>query len=58
MPAYLFFRDKGFYPIDARDDADAIKQAECNPGTQSIARVDRGYGIRTIWEAAQPLKPE
>jgi hypothetical protein len=44
---YVFVREEGFYIIELRDDADAVENALCNPGT---LRVENVYG-RTVWEA-------
>lgn len=37
-PIYLFIRDEGFYPLELKDDADAIANAECNNGTRKVIR--------------------
>ena len=44
---YLFFRDGHFYPIELWDDAEAVANAECNPGTTKVETV----GGRRIWTA-------
>lgn len=36
MSSYVFYRDEMFYMIDLADDADAIANAECNPGTRRV----------------------
>ena len=46
---YLFFRKHTFYTIPMKDDADAIANAECNPGTIRVEDMD----CRTVW-----LSPE
>jgi hypothetical protein len=46
---YIFFRRGTFYPITLRDDDDARRNAECNPGTLKVENVD---GSRLIWEAS------
>jgi len=33
---YLFFREDGFYPIELKDDEDAIKNAIHNKGTLRV----------------------
>lgn len=45
MRPYLFFREVGFYMIELRDDADAVANAECNPGT---LRVEDAEG-NVVW---------
>lgn len=42
---YIFFRDTGWYPLELKDDADAIRNAEINPGT---LRVENIHG-RAVW---------
>ncbi len=44
---YIFFRDGTFYPLELRDDAEAIANAEYNPGT---IRVEDIKG-RVVWIA-------
>lgn len=51
MEFYIFTRSDGFYPLELRDDTDAIRNAEMNPGTQTVQKLVKGYGITTIWEA-------
>lgn len=46
-PTYLFFRDKGFYPIELEDDDDAIKNAIHNKGTKKVIRA---IDEVVIWE--------
>lgn len=43
---YLFFRDKHFYTINMKDDADAVTNAECNPGTTRVEDING----RIVWE--------
>jgi len=33
---YVFHRAEGFYPIELKNDAEARKNAECNPGTLKV----------------------
>ncbi len=33
---YFFYRDHIFYMIELMDDADAVANAECNPGTRRV----------------------
>ena len=33
---YFFYRDHIFYMIELMDDADAVANAECNPGTRAL----------------------
>jgi hypothetical protein len=47
---YIFIRAEMFYPIELRDDADAVANALCNPGT---LRVENGITGRTVWQAPQ-----
>lgn len=50
MNYYIFRRAEGFYPLLLQDDADAVANAECNPGT---LRVEDWTG-RQVWPP--PLK--
>lgn len=43
---YIFFREDMFYPINLKNDEDAIANAECNAGT---IRVEDVFG-NVIWE--------
>lgn len=43
---YIFFREDMFYPIELKDDKDAIANAEYNAGT---IRVEDVFG-NVIWE--------
>ncbi|XQA74619.1 hypothetical protein ACM9XA_03520 [Xanthomonas sacchari] len=45
MNFYVFRREEGFYCLLLRDDADAVANAECNPGT---LRVEDMNG-RQVW---------
>lgn len=51
MQTYVFYRDEMFYMIDLMDDADAVANAECNPGTR---RVESALTGETVW----PDKPK
>ncbi len=33
---YVFHRAEGFYVLELKDDVDAIRNAECNPGTLKV----------------------
>jgi len=33
---YTFHRKDGFYPLVLKDDADALANAKCNPGTLKV----------------------
>jgi hypothetical protein len=45
---YIFFRaDDGWYPITLADDADAIRNAEYNPGTVKVENLNGDI----IWQA-------
>ncbi|GJD69452.1 hypothetical protein [Methylobacterium gnaphalii] len=44
---YLFFRTGHFYPLELCDDAEAAKNAECNPGTTKVETVSG----RRVWTA-------
>lgn len=54
MTIYFFFRKEGFYPIELRNDADAIHNALCNPGT---IKVERALDGEVVWSAKQEPKP-
>jgi hypothetical protein len=49
MPLYTFHRDKMFYPLELRDDNDARKNAELNPGTLKVVRWPEE---RIVWRCA------
>lgn len=36
MKTYIFYRDDMFYMIELMDDADAVANAECNPGNRRV----------------------
>lgn len=40
MKKYLFFREEGFYPVDLKDDQDAIANALKNKGTIQVKNID------------------
>lgn len=40
MNTYIFHRDEGFYPIELKDDMDAIENAKCNSGTLKVETLD------------------
>ena len=44
---YAFFREGMFYPIGLRDDADAVENALCNPGTIRVENMITG---EVVWE--------
>jgi hypothetical protein len=46
---YLFIRTEGFYPIELRNDDDARKNAECNPGTLRVEAVSG----RVVWRKSE-----
>ncbi len=46
MQTYLFFRENHFYPVELRDDDDAKKNAEINPGTIKVEDV----AGRVVWK--------
>lgn len=48
LTPYAFIRADGFYPIDLRDDEDARKNAECNPGTLQVVNAITG---KIVWQA-------
>lgn len=45
---YTFHRVEGFYPLELRDDADARRNAKCNPGTLKVVRWP---GEIVVWKA-------
>ncbi|MBB3806366.1 hypothetical protein FHR51_002518 [Xanthomonas arboricola] len=59
MSVYVFRREEGFYPLNLANDAEAIANAECNPGT---LRVEHAADGRQVWPkalsiAGQQAKP-
>jgi len=40
MKIYLFFREGGWYPIQLKDDEEAIRNAESNKGTIMVRTID------------------
>jgi len=44
---YIFVRADGVYPLELKNDTDAIANAKCNPGT---VRVEDALG-RVVWPA-------
>lgn len=46
MRTYLFFREEGFYPLQFKDDEEAIANALCNPGTLRVEDMDNRL---TVW---------
>lgn len=44
---YIFHRAEGWYPVELRNDADARKNAEGNPGT---VKVTDALSEKVIWE--------
>ncbi|MDE3023274.1 MAG: hypothetical protein KGI54_15745 [Pseudomonadota bacterium] len=44
---YIFFRGKTWYPTRFTSDAEAIANAETNPGTTKV----ESFGGNLIWEA-------
>lgn len=50
MNNYIFKRAEGFYPLTLNDDAEAVANAECNPGTLRV----EDYRGRQVWPA--PLR--
>lgn len=51
MNTYIFMRDDMFYLIELMDDADAVANAECKPGTR---RVEDMLGNQ-VWPEAQKV---
>jgi hypothetical protein len=47
---YTFHRGDMWYPLDLKDGADAIANAECNPGT---LRVERQPSRRVVWSVVK-----
>ncbi len=42
MAIYLFFREEGFYPVDANNDAHTAEMAMVNYGTVKVEHRDTG----------------
>jgi hypothetical protein len=42
---YIFHRGDMWYPIELRDDADAVANAKCNPGTTLVT----DHQGREVW---------
>lgn len=49
MPTYLFRRAEGFYDLRLKDDDDARRNAETNPGTVTVLRMP---SYRVVWPIA------
>jgi hypothetical protein len=47
MKTYIFFRDIGWYALQLKDDAEAVANAKCNPGTTKVEDSDGNV----IWTA-------
>ena len=45
---YIFHRTEGWYSVDLRDDEDARKNAELNPGTVRVETPEEPP--RIVWE--------
>lgn len=45
---YIFFRKEGWYPVEAKDDADVLRHVPLNPGTLRVENVEG----RVIWPNA------
>lgn len=45
MSIYIFFREIGFYPLELRNDEEAIANAKCNPGTLKVESLSG----RIVW---------
>lgn len=48
MTEYIFYRDKGFYFIQLKDDKDALASVESNPGTIKVVIAKTGKIIYPI----------
>lgn len=53
MEQYVFFRDGFFYPIGLTDDEDAKVNAECNPGTIRVERLNGDV----VWRSGGLIPP-
>lgn len=51
--AYLFQRASGFYLMHLKDDADAIENARCNPGTLAVKDAE-SIQERIVWSTTPP----
>lgn len=40
MKVYIFFRKEGFYPLEFKNDKEAVTNALCNPGTLRVENID------------------
>jgi len=49
---YVFFRSEGFYPLELRDDDEAIKNAVHNSGTLQVIRA---MDEVVIWKQPEAL---
>lgn len=47
MNLYIFFRGDHFYPLELKNDTDAIANAECNPETTRVGNAITG---EIVWE--------
>ena len=45
LKLYVFFRERGFYPLELLDDDDAKLNAERNPGTLKV----EDHKGRVVW---------
>lgn len=45
MNGYVFRREEGFYVVLLKDDADAVANAQCNPGTLRVEDLEG----RQVW---------
>ena len=52
MQIYLFHREDMFYPIELRDDEDAKRNAECNPGTTKVENAITG---EVVWTQSEQI---
>lgn len=62
VSVYIFHRAEGFYLLELSDDAQAKANAECNPGTIKVVRIDADRE-EEVWTASPrcssgPAKPE
>jgi hypothetical protein len=47
LHTYIFFRDDMFYPVELKDDEDAIANAKLNSGTLKVEDLNG----RVVWKA-------